>query len=234
MNTQDLDIVHFIKEGYDNEELRYSLRSIDQNLPHKSVWIYGWPPCGIQPDRVARFAQTGRTKWDRVRSMYEKLVLNDDLSENFILFNDDFFVMKPITKLPHFYAGTLEERYKVIEDHFGGINSYTIRLRRTESRLKELGLTTKNYELHIPMIINKKKFQEQLERYANEHGASRSFYGNTYKIGGTKTKDVKVYDLDGKFNHNTTFLSTTDESFESGKVGEFIRSKFPHKSRFER
>lgn len=233
MNTQDLDIVYFVKEGYENEELRYSLRSIDQNLPHRNVWIYGWPPCGIRPDRVARFAQTGKTKWDRVRSMYKKLVLNDDLSSDFILFNDDFFVMKPITDLKQYYDGTLEDRINVIEKHFNGPTKYTMRLRRTHDHLKKLKLPVKNYELHIPIIINKKKFLEQLDLYSGLDGASRSFYGNTYKIGGTKRKDVKVYDLDDNFNHNTDFLSTTDVSFEDGKVGEFIRSKFPYKSRFE-
>ena len=234
MKLEDIDIVYFVKEGYENEELRYSLRSVDQNLPHRNVWIYGTPPCGIEVDHVARFAQTGKNKWAKVRSMFEKLYLNDDLSENFILMNDDFFIMKPITELKTYYGGSLQERIDVIEKHFNGPTSYTERLRRTNEHLKANKLTTKNYELHIPMIVNKTKFQEQLERYTGLGGASRSFYGNTYKIGGTKCKDVKVYDLDDKFNHNTTFLSTTDASFQIGEVGKFIRSKFPYKSRFER
>lgn len=233
MNTQDLDVVYFVKEAYDNEELRYSLRSVDQNLPHRNVWIYGIPPCGIRVDHTARFNQVGRTKWARVRSMFEKLALNSSLSDNFVLMNDDFFIMKPINELKNYYGGSLQERINVIEDHFNGPNSYTMRLRRTNEQLKKLKLTTKNYELHIPMIVNKEKFLEQLDLYAGQNGASRSFYGNTYKIGGTKTKDVKVYDLDGDFDHNTTFLSTSDSSFYFGEVGKFIRSKFPNKSRFE-
>lgn len=234
MNTQDLDVVYFVKEAYENEELRYSLRSVDLNLPHRNVWIYGMPPCGIEVDHVARFGQTGRTKWDRVRSMFEKLDLNYGLSDNFILMNDDFFIMKPIKELKNYYGGSLQERINVIEKHFNGPTSYTVRLRRTQEYLKANKLTTKNYELHIPMIVNKAKFKEQLDRYKGLNGASRSFYGNTYKIGGTKCKDVKVYDLDGNFNHNTTFLSTSDQSFYFGEVGKFIREKFPYKSRFER
>lgn len=233
MDTQELDVVYFVKNSYENEELRYSLRSVEQNLPHRNVWIYGNPPCGIEVDRIARFQQTGKTKWARVRSMFEKLYLNDDLSEDFILMNDDFFVMKPITELKNYYGGSLQERIDVIEKHFKGPTSYTIRLRRTNEHLKKLKLTTKNYELHIPIIVNKKKFLEQLDRYTGIDGASRSFYGNTYKIGGTKIKDVKVYDLDDKFNHNTMFLSTSDISFHFGEVGKYIREKFPNKSRFE-
>ena len=233
MDTQNLDVVYFVKDSYENEELRYSLRSVEQNLPHRNVWIYGNPPCGIEVDRIARFQQTGKNKWAKVRSMFEKLYLNDDLSEDFILMNDDFFVMKPIDKLKTYYGGSLQERIDVIEKHFNGPTSYTMRLRRTNDYLKANKLTTKNYELHIPMIVNKAKFLEQLERYTGLGGASRSFYGNTYKIGGTKCKDIKVYDLDGNFNRNTTFLSTTDASFRIGEVGKFIRSKFPNKSRFE-
>lgn len=233
MDTQNLDVVYFVKEAYENEELRYSLRSVDQNMPHRNVWIYGMPPCGIRVDHVARFNQVGKNKWARVRSMFEKLALNSSLSDDFILMNDDFFVMKPINELKNYYGGSLQERINVIEKHFNGPTSYTVRLRRTEEHLKKLKLTTKNYELHIPMIVNKKKFLEQLNLYTGVNGASRSFYGNTYKIGGTKVKDVKVYDLDNKFDHNTTFLSTSDMSFYFGEVGKFIREKFPNKSRFE-
>lgn len=233
MDTQNLDVVYFVKEAYENEELRYSLRSVDQNMPHRNVWIYGMPPCGIRVDHVARFNQIGKNKWARVRSMFEKLALNSGLSDDFILMNDDFFVMKPINELKNYYGGSLQERINVIEKHFNGPTSYTVRLRRTEEHLKKLKLTTKNYELHIPIIVNKKKFLEQLNLYTGVNGASRSFYGNTYKIGGTKVKDVKVYDLDDKFDHNTTFLSTSDKSFYFGEVGKFIREKFPNKSRFE-
>ena len=234
MNLMDMDIVYFVKNSYENEELRYSLRSVEINLPHRNVWIYGTLPCGIMVDRVARIAQTGHTKWDRVRSMYDKLYINDALSDNFIIMNDDFFVMEPINEIKTHHGGTLQERIEVIEKAFNGPTSYTMRLRRTNEHLKALGLPTKNYELHIPFMVNKNKFLEQLKTYHDIGGASRSFYGNTYKIGGTKIKDVKVYDLDDKFNHNTTFLSTSDDSFANGAVGEYIRSKFPKKSHFER
>ena len=38
MNTKDLDIIYFVKDCFINEELRFSLRSVAKNLPHRKVW----------------------------------------------------------------------------------------------------------------------------------------------------------------------------------------------------
>ena len=43
MRTKDFDVVYCVKDDPDNEELRYSLRSL-KNLPHQKVWIYGGGP----------------------------------------------------------------------------------------------------------------------------------------------------------------------------------------------
>ena len=43
------DVVYFVKDTKENEELRYSLRTL-KNFPHAKVWFYGGCPEGLKPD----------------------------------------------------------------------------------------------------------------------------------------------------------------------------------------
>ena len=224
-----MDIIYFTRTG-DNEELRFSLRSLS-NLTYGKVWIYGGCPKGIVPDHRIPVAQVGRTKWDRVKDMYAQACHNDNISEDFILMNDDFFIMKPTTIEP-MYRCPLEQHIFTIEHKYHDRpNAYTTELRKTLSLLKKKGLPTSSYELHIPFIFNRKKLLYLLNKYPTYH-AMRSLYGNYYQIGGQETMDVKVWRGLDKWDSNSTFLSTDDVSFKGG-VGEFIRKKFPERSKYE-
>ena len=44
------DIVYFVKNTEENEELIYSLRSVDKNFPFNKVWFFGGCPKGLTPD----------------------------------------------------------------------------------------------------------------------------------------------------------------------------------------
>lgn len=224
-----MDIVYFTRNG-NNEELRYSLRSLS-NLPHNKVWIYGGCPQGITPDRRVPVAQIGRTKWDKVKDMYYHACLNNQISEYFILMNDDFFIMRP-TRLYPMYRCSLEEHITTIERKYhNSPNAYTRELRKTLSLLKKLGLPTNSYELHIPFVFNRERLLYLLNTYPAYH-AMRSLYGNYYSIGGVKRDDVKVWRGMNHWNSESDFLSTDDYSFKE-EVGDFIRSRFPERSRYE-
>lgn len=225
------DIVYFVKNTTDNEELRYSLRSIEQNFPYNKVWFAGGCPIGIKPDKRLEVIQMGENKWEKVGDMIARVCKCDEITEDFWLFNDDFFVMKPVDNIPPYYHGTLAELIERIERNFGGASPYTDRLRDTIKLLEERGLETRNYEEHMPMLFNRKKLLDMYN--AGIRGASRSLYGNLYKIGGEDKPDVKIFSKDKKPSGIEDFLSTTDVSFNSGRVGETIRSKFAEKCRFE-
>ncbi|MFF3129757.1 hypothetical protein ACFVRD_48125 [Streptomyces sp. NPDC057908] len=55
------DIVYVVRPWNQNEQLRYSLRTL-ANLPHRRVWIAGYCPTWVGPD-VGRIpvAQAGIT-----------------------------------------------------------------------------------------------------------------------------------------------------------------------------
>lgn len=227
------DIVYILRDGK-NEELRYSLRSVERNYPHKRVIFYGGKPDGIEPDLFVPYAQPGDTKWEKVRNTIELICKNDNLSEDFILFNDDFFIMKPVETPTNYYDGTLDEQIKTIEGAtFGRHSEYSDRLRHLLETLNRAGIEEPlSYAHHTPMIINRKKMLETLKKYPNEP-MFRALYGNINQIGGENMPDVKFYQRRQPFPVGQ-YVSTADESWEQEKIGQIIRGKFAQQSRFER
>jgi hypothetical protein len=228
------DIVYVLKKSDTNEEFRYSLRSLDKNCTnYGKVITIGGHVDGIKPDIEIILPQSGRTKYDKVNFTLKEICLNKQISDDFILMNDDFFIMKPLdmSKLKSHYRCSMEEYLQLIVNNKCP-SEYTGRLARTAAALNVLELTDKCYELHIPMLFNKHKLLEVFGVFTGFCG-TRSLYGNYHKVGGSKINDCKVFTCGEDFVKNTNFLSTTDKSFRLGAVGEYIRSQFPKKSRFE-
>lgn len=230
------DVVYFLKDAATNEELRYSLRSVEENWEYNRVVFYGGCPRGISPDLHIKASQTKRSKWERVRDMMIAACKNEDLTDSFWLFNDDFFIMQKIEEnMPPQYNGTLEAQIKRVEARHGGERTcYTARLRHLLGTLKGAKKGTINYSVHKPMLINRKKMLQVLEEFPDEP-MQRALYGNYWEVGGINHSDMKVmlknYSID-KIS-KWPFLSTSDESFTEGNVGEYIRNRFKTKSRFE-
>lgn len=228
------DIVYFVKESETNDELKYSLRTLD-NWPYRYVWFCGGCPADLRPDKRLKIPQKGFNKWEIVRKNIRLALENEGISENFWLFNDDFFILKPFTTDASQYDGELIDYIKsIIKKNNGSESQYTLRLRGTIEALEKIGCTTLNYEVHKPMLINKQMGLEILDRFPNVPGF-RSLYGNYYQIGGINRQDMKIratsYDM--SVVDEWDFLSTSDDSFKNGEVGRYIREKFKNKTRFE-
>ena len=226
------DIVYILRMGK-NEELRYSLRSVEKNFPFKRVWFFGGKPDGLKPDVFVRVFQEGETKWQKVRNTLLQVCKDDRITEDFWLFNDDFFIMKKVEKPVNYYDGTLAQRIEQIEKPlFGQMSEYSKRLRHLLKTLQSAGIETPlNYAHHTPMLINRKKMLETLEKYPNEP-MFRALYGNINKIGGEQMADVKFYQKRQPWPIGA-YASTADESWNQEKIGQIIRGKFAYKSRFE-
>ena len=232
------DIVYFLKESKSNEELRYSLRSVEENFQYNRVWFYGGCPEGLMPDRLVKVKQNEPSKWERVRAMLRQVCENDEITEDFWLFNDDFFVLKPTSEnMQPLYNGTLYEQIVHVEDRHGQrATAYTKRLRHLVKTLEEAKKECLNYAVHKPILINRKKMLEVLDKFPEEP-MTRALYGNYWKIGGVSKHDMKIMTIDyPKMKAVETkwdFVSTADQSFEIGVVGEFLKKRFDKRSRFE-
>lgn len=229
MPTKKRDIVYILK-GEHSEELIYSLRSVEKNFPHRFVWFVGGCPEGLKPDRAVIHEQSGADKWERIRSSMIKVIQEPELSEEFFLFNDDFFIMKQVKgKFVNFIDLELEDRIEELRKSNPWLAPYGRTLYKANEELKMAKATRHNFEVHLPMLFEKSKGFSILECSSPQ---MRSIYGNLNKVPVQQHADVKVYDLES-VPEDPDFLSTNDNTFAKGRVGEYIREAFPDPSRFE-
>lgn len=228
----DKDILYILKPDLEPEELRYSLRSVEKNLPHRRVWFAGGQPRGFAPDGRIIYTQQGASKWDKIKNTMLWATKCEDLSEWFYLFNDDFFVMKPFEgEFINYIDGTLEERIEELKPLNPWLTPYARTIYKANEELKTLGKPTLNYEVHLPMLMHKPDVARLITTCSSPQ--MRSIYGNLSGEPYIQHKDVKVYDVDEVPDDNVDFLSTSEDIFAKGRVGVFIRERFPEPSRFE-
>lgn len=224
------DIVYILKEDIQPAELIYSLRSVEKNFPFNKVWFVCGQPKGLKPDGRIIHEQVGKTKWDWIKSSMFEVLRNDEITDTFFLFNDDFFVMKPFKgKFVNYVDGTLERRIEELHSSLG-MSPYCRSLYKAQQELISARLPQMNYDVHLPMLVTKTGMSAALKSFSSPQ--MRSLYGNYNQVPYILHDDVKEYTLD-KVNEDADFLSTNDDTFLNGKVGEFIRISFPNPSRFE-
>lgn len=229
------DIVYLLKDTKDNPELKYSLRSVIENFPFRNVVFAGGKPNNLEPDLYVPVKQCLPTKWENTRNNLMMIANDDRITEDFWLFNDDFFVLQPaLESMPPSYYGDIDSIIKKTEKGFGHTIAWTTRLRRLEKTLRDAGKGTLNYAVHKPMLLNRKKLAALLREFNNEPMV-RALYGNYYEIGGINEKDRKVRVMDYDLNKvaKWDFVSTQDDVFKSGNIGRWLRDRFPTPSRFE-
>ena len=226
------DIVYILQHGVMPNELRYSLRSVGMNFPHGRVFFFCGLPQGIEPDCFVPFQQSGVSKWERSTSTLRKICTTDEVSDDFWLFNDDFYILEKVSDLPYMYSGALSERISELIER-RGVSSYTVKLKECEIALRVAGCDTLNYALHVPMLINKQKALETLDRFPT-CPMFRSLYGNHHEVGGIRADDVKIHDRFSLPREGQALLSTSDTSFRCGAVGDYIKKKFTEASRWEK
>lgn len=221
-----MDIVYFVKDGTNNDEFRYSLRSVCKNMKYDRVWVFGGCPNDIVPDVRIRVEQKGKTKWDKVKTMFKMAAENEDLSDDFILFNDDFFIMKPMAEVPTIYRSTLRKHISMLPR-----GPYQDLLRDV---MKKLGKEALSYEVHTPFVFNKKKLLKLIEKNKYLH-CTRTLYGNEYKIGGEQRSDVKVFDSRPSFDYKSMDMLSTDDSVVNinNDVWRYIKKNFPNRCKYE-
>lgn len=225
------DVVYILKNDYDSEELRYSLRSVVQNFPYRKIVFVGGCPKGITPDIYIPDKQEGSTKWARTMHSLQLALDTDELTEEIYLFNDDFFVMDKVTEDINWFNGTLEKRIIDLKRKNPNSSAYIRNLEIMKDKLFLKGKDTLSFALHVPFLVNRAKALD-LFRNTSRLVMFRSYYGNYYEIDCRYMKDVKVYDLETI--PDTPYISTTDVSFQKGKVGIFLRKYFNQPCDYEK
>jgi len=220
-----MDVVYLCRAG-ENEELRYSLRSL-KNIPHDRVWVVGDKPAWCNT-HIIRNRNMGN-KHKTTSQHLEMACMDRRISNPFILFNDDFYVTEP-TEIGHYNRGDVQDVLIDYLERFGQ-GTYITGMRDTYALLKRLGLPTLSYELHIPMIIHKEKMLEALElgkQITNLH--KRTLYGNLINTDSIYRQDVKFRKQDTVIPSGE-FLSSDDTTFP--KLQPMLNDLFPDRSEYE-
>lgn len=239
-----MDAVYIVRPGDDNEELRYSLRSVT-NLPINNVHIVGCKPrwvTGVNHIPTEQPHPTDRaTKLLNARKNMLAAMHSNDIEEEFILMNDDFYVMKPQDTLSEFHRGTWAQALEELPAGFCA-RPYWQGFRATVTVLNDLGYDNPLcYSLHIPIVIKKDFYKEAMRVTAPPFWSAplsphiRTVYGNLANLGGTKIRDVKWYGNEGvdKEFRNQDFTSSMDSYFRRSPKGAYVRNAFSDPSRFE-
>lgn len=206
-----MDVVYLCREGQ-NEELRYSLRSL-ANVPHERVWIFGDPPSWVRGVNVVRIPQ-GPNKYANAQAALVAACDHPDVSSSFVLMNDDFFAIRP-TVVRSLHWGPLSG---IVERYYGARvkeSRYMVYMSRTLATLKAFGIKGPLcYELHVPMVFEREKLRPILETGSFPDALLfRSMYGNVYRVGGEQVDDdVKVYTRGG-FIPESDWISSDDVAF---------------------
>lgn len=228
-----MNFVYLCRDG-DNEELRYSIRSVYEHIESPNIWVIGGKPAWYLGNYL-HVAQD-KTKYENVRNNTRTLLESEEIPENIVLMNDDFFIMQDLQEIPVIHGGVLRnkiDRYKKIV----GTSKYTQILIKTDRELKKQGIEKPiDYEMHVPMPIVRSKLKTYPEF------AMRTMYGNLNSIGGTEIKDVKVYNAESiekgaashdYMNSNSPFISSSDASFKELYFG-ILKNSLNKKSPIER
>ena len=225
------DVIYILKNDYDSEELRYSLRSVVMNFPFRKIVFVGGCPLDITPDIYIKDLQVGKTKWERSMGSLKKALQDDRLTENVWIFNDDFFIMDRWKSDINYFNGSLEKRIIDLKFKNPRSSAYIRSLESLKAQLMRMRKDTLSFALHVPFLVNRADALSLMETI-KDHQMFRSLYGNYYKIPCTYMEDVKVYDRDTI--PDTPIISTMDDTFKNGKVGEFLRRYFDKPSKYEK
>lgn len=234
-----MDVVYILGSGsvWDNNEIRFSLRSVFKNvLDLGKVFIFGERPDWLQNVSHHFYPDPYPLKW---RNAYYKISAACnyfDVSDDFLLMNDDFFIVKPIyaKDYPYYYSVPLGSRNALLSSKF------RTTLKETGRHLLKYKRPFLSFSVHRPIRYNKKSFLNMPIPVDSFRGFSpRSFYCNYYGVRGIKCKDPLLSPLmkEKDFDHLTSDLtdfSIFSSTARSAVFHNWIKKKFPFASPFEK
>jgi hypothetical protein len=213
---------------WDNNELRYSIRSMSETNPVDSVTICGpWSPPFLKGFHYIH-VDIGPKKFRNLLNQLLHAAMDPCLPEDLILMNDDFFMRKmPEWNWEPTFMGPVPAKPR---------NHWQRTVWNTGEWLKTRGIENPlSYEGHTPMPIEKTKMGITLRELipAMDDKLAMQFrtaYGNLWNIGGNLHVNAKHRSL-AAWPNDSPFLSTKGQPVQ--EIKDFITQTWPIKSRWE-
>lgn len=243
----DLVILYKKSPSTCEDEIRFTIRSMEKNVQFDQLIVIGDRPSFLNAKAIYinLTLENDGIKRDCLFKHIDMLakakaiIADDRISDNFIWSNDDFIILQPQDRIPYYYNRTLEEWHDAKNNNWemaGGFKSNT--WIKYINEVYEVFPEGNWYEVHYPIVFNKKKLDNVIRKYKLEHlGVIRSFYCNNYKTikGEQIEQDYKIYTVDDfKKYKKAPFISTTNAMGRFEPLIQFLAAKFPQKSSYEK
>jgi len=178
---------------WQDNEIHYALRSIEKYLTgYRDIYIVGKPRAWLQNVKYidAEDVQgSGRRQFSIFRKTLAAAV-HDDISDPFISWHDDIFLLKPldVKEIKYWKNGTLR--------HKGVLSSgvYQRVVLNTRKRLIENGHPEDCYDMHTPIPYEKMKFAQLADEDWSNDLIIKSLYCNKNGVKGEEMKHLKFLD----------------------------------------
>ena len=207
------------------DELKFALRSIEKYFQHDVVLITDKPPewykgeVLLYPDCYP--GVTGRRQFNIISKLYQVP------DEQFIMFNDDHYLLQPLETIPHWYEGTLSQALKAAQGEYYNVINNT---------LKHFG-DINYYDIHTPCVFTK----EQIHRAFRLEWGDRDYLIKSAALNGCEGVEMKDLKIRRQITKEATehltkdriLFSTSPVGFKAGMV-QFLSEIFPNKSRWEK
>jgi len=183
---------------WNNQEIKYSLRSFERHLSGIGNVFIVTDISGLPKflTNVIHLPCPDDTNLPAINTFKKILKACKDkrVSENFLLSNDDFMLNKDYQaeSFPYYHRGQILRGY---DPQKTKSSFYVVSRRITSNVLQNKGLSTLHYGVHCPFLINKTKFLQLEKQFRWERSKgylTRCIYGNVFQVGGEQTKDIKI------------------------------------------
>jgi hypothetical protein len=231
-----------VRRGTVNEELRYALRSIQTNFKMPQTLAIGpGKPAFLNYNFIFPIGHNGGKDANQDTDMTMRWALNcDAVSDPFVWWDDDIFLMKPLDSVPLMYRSLQSKFVAMLQGDLSRTATYSRALRTQSFMIRQFGkdMTYYCYDAHVPMVVHKPLMREVLSWVRSSPGGlmKRTLYGNLCAIMtgevGLEIVDPKV-PVERKVNTDALWLSTNDYSFSNCEIGNHIRDVFGERSIWE-
>lgn len=198
------------KSHWFDNELKHSLRGIEKYAnDFRHIFIIGEYPEYLRPtieqkndEGLIEYIHLGaihipaKDQFGSQRNIHEKIklaCLDPLVSDDFLFWNDDFFLTDFINceEYPYYRYGILEDKIskRIAND------GYRRAMENSQRFLKEHDRCTMYYDIHCPIIYNKKKYLELMDQvdWSVPNGyVIKSLYANYWQVPSVFMPDLKI------------------------------------------